>query len=281
MRHAQLIIVGVPITVNSGGTTLAINGGGVFLVTSGTTLNGNPLPIQNNTAINNAVSVAGINNTGTVTNAGTGGGYTAWNPGVVGTNITAVLQNSVTSALVLNGAQTYTAPTTVQLGTLVVNGSLASAVTVQSGGIVSGNGSMPSLAVQSGGHVAPSGTGTLTTGTLNLASAVNSITTSGVSCQQFQQLPSPAGASSLTLSSGVLLNVLGSAASVGVGNYELVGYGDTNAIAGWVDTTGSITGGVVSTSSSGTFLLGTGWSTAANLNFTITTERRCRQRHFH
>ena len=63
---------------------------------------------------------ASINNTGTLTNAGTGSGV-AQIDAVVGANVTGVVQNSSTSQMNLTQANTYTGATTVTLGTLSVS----------------------------------------------------------------------------------------------------------------------------------------------------------------
>ena len=70
--------------------------------------------------------------------------------------------------VILSGNNTYTGSTTIDAGTLVVNGSLSgtSEVTVKSGAILSGNGSI-------GGDVTfESGSTLLTSGTLNIAGTV-------------------------------------------------------------------------------------------------------------
>ncbi len=56
---------------------------------------------------------------------------------------------------VLAGSNTYTGPTTVNQGTLLVNGSLVSPVTVNSGGMLGGSGSLSSVTVTSGGFLSP------------------------------------------------------------------------------------------------------------------------------
>ncbi len=72
----------------------------------------------------------------------------------------------------LSGASTYTGPTNVNNGTLLVNGSLGiTAVSVASGATLGGTGTIAgSIALGAGGHLAPgTSVGTLTTGSLSLA----------------------------------------------------------------------------------------------------------------
>jgi outer membrane autotransporter protein len=66
--------------------------------------------------------------------------------------------------LILTGVNTYNGATSVNAGTLSVNGSIASsAVTVNSGGILGGNGTLGSTTIASGGILAPGNSiGTLT-----------------------------------------------------------------------------------------------------------------------
>lgn len=70
----------------------------------------------------------------------------------------------------LTGAHTYTGATTINAGTLRVNGSITSSTSVNNGGTLGGNGSVAAVSVANGGALAPgSAVGTLTTGTLTLA----------------------------------------------------------------------------------------------------------------
>src|SRR6185369_15700497 len=55
------------------------------------------------------------------------------------------LTKNGTGALTLSGANTYTGLTTVNTGTLIVNGSIAGAVTVNSGGQLDGTGRIGTL----------------------------------------------------------------------------------------------------------------------------------------
>jgi autotransporter-associated beta strand protein len=63
----------------------------------------------------------GLNNAGTITHIGDGAGDLTINS-AIGANVTEVIQNSVTSKLVLTGNNTFTGPTTVSAGTLQVDG---------------------------------------------------------------------------------------------------------------------------------------------------------------
>jgi outer membrane autotransporter protein len=78
---------------------------------------------------------------------------------------------------VLTGANTYTGPTTVDAGTLLVDGSLAaaSAVTVNSGATLGGTGAAGAVTINDGGVLAPGNSpgtpGTFTVGSLSLSNA--------------------------------------------------------------------------------------------------------------
>ena len=74
-------------------------------------------------------------------------------------------------ALVLSGSSSYTGPTTVSAGKLLMNGRLtSSAVTVQSGGLLGGSGTLGTVSVLAGGTFSPGNSpGLLTIGSLSLA----------------------------------------------------------------------------------------------------------------
>ena len=60
-----------------------------------------------------------------------------------------------TGVLALTGSSTYTGPTSINQGALIVNGSLVSPVTVNSGGTLGGMGNLGSGTVNAGGQIAP------------------------------------------------------------------------------------------------------------------------------
>ncbi len=101
--------------------------------------------------------------------------------------------------LTLSNTDTYFGSTTVELGKLVVNGSLLdTAVTVNSGGALGGDGNVQATTVQSGGVLSPGNSpGTLTAGSLSLATGSTfheelGGTTAG---SQYDQTVIPAGGS--------------------------------------------------------------------------------------
>jgi len=130
---SQLSITG-GITVNAAGTTLTSNGFQAFLVSSGAIGGAGNLVINNNSLyassrnsaydgsyVPNGIAIgAGVNNTGTITNSGTGAAMTQIS-GVIGANVTDVIQNSAGSNLLLFGAtNAYTGSTQINAGILGV-----------------------------------------------------------------------------------------------------------------------------------------------------------------
>ena len=159
-----------PITVNapdSGSNVIGANGAGSgFTVSGGIVLNGNLNIRTNNNVISGStkatanvtggitgtgnvllnnlglaanvinITTSAVNHVGSLTLQGTATGDTTIGA-VIGTNVTSVTQNSATSALVLNGVNTYAGPTNINAGSLRLGatGSIASssAIAVASG----------------------------------------------------------------------------------------------------------------------------------------------------
>jgi len=97
-----------------------------------------------------------VDHSGSISNAGTGAA-TNTIAGTIGTNVTAVVQDSATSTLVLSGSNSYTGNTVVAEGELVVSGNIASSAltSVQSGGTLSGTGTLGDTIILSGGTGSP------------------------------------------------------------------------------------------------------------------------------
>ena len=115
--------------------------------------------------LGSSLLTVGNRNTSTTVsgNISDSGGYTAG----VGGKLTKV----GTGTLTLDGANSYTGLTTVDQGTLVINGSIAGGAVVKNGGILKGIGSMGAVVVETGGLLSPGNSpGTLTLGGLNLMS---------------------------------------------------------------------------------------------------------------
>ncbi len=81
---------------------------------------------------------------------------------------TGAVQHNGSGSTNLTGASNYTGPTTINAGTLAVNGSITSAVTVNSGGTLMGAGTVGGINAMSGGTVAPGNS----IGTLNVVGPV-------------------------------------------------------------------------------------------------------------
>ena len=131
------------------------------------------------------VRIDKLTGSGTLTTGYNGAGYVSFTAGVNGGSSTFSGPISVdegvgnftkvgTGTLTLSGASNYVGATTINAGTLLVNGSLASgsAVTVASGGTLGGTGSVNgSVAVSSGGTLAPGvSPGILNTGSVTFTS---------------------------------------------------------------------------------------------------------------
>jgi autotransporter-associated beta strand protein len=138
------------------GATLAFNVGGTDEFTTGnvTTLLTNLASSTSAANGMNAGSLLGFDTTnaagGTFTISDAIGNTTGGSGGARG------LRKLGTGSLVLSGSNTYTGATTVEQGSLLVNGQLStSAVTVQSGGLLGGSGTLGNVNVLAGGTFSP------------------------------------------------------------------------------------------------------------------------------
>ncbi len=138
-----LTISATALTVASGGTTLVnsnASGSALLTVSGGIAGTGN-LVLNNNSAIANVItlSTTSVNNTGTITNSGTGSSVAI--SAAIGASVTGVTQNSSNSMLILSGNNLYTSTTTISAGTLQITsntglGTTAGGTIVHAGGIL-------------------------------------------------------------------------------------------------------------------------------------------------
>ncbi|KQP10117.1 hypothetical protein ASF28_02870 [Methylobacterium sp. Leaf99] len=174
-------------------TSLRVNGGTVALAVNDTfQLQGHTYRIDyaagdgNDVAIRDVTFVAPPNDPSV-------GGPVSPGPGQTQT-LSNVSSGSVTldgpGTLVLTGVNTFTGPTTVNAGTLLVNGSIVSPVSVGSGATLGGSGSTGTVTVAAGGTLSPGNSpGVLSTKDLSLAAgAVLREEIGGTATGQFDQL---------------------------------------------------------------------------------------------
>jgi autotransporter-associated beta strand protein len=156
-------------------------------------------------------AIGSLAGAGTVTNSGDSAAVLTAGADNTSTTFSGVIQNGVgatsltktgTGTLTLSGINTYTGATTINGGTLEVDGSIASSslTTVSSGGMLTGVGTVGATQINSGGVLAP-GNAMSPTGTLTVAG--NLAFQSGA---LYVVQVTPASASSVTVSGAATLN---------------------------------------------------------------------------
>ncbi len=166
---SALILAASTAFTNSASTTQTISGGvtGAYNLT-----------LNANSTGGFTLGTGSLNNGGTITNSGTGTN-TVTISGVIGTNVTGLVQNSSSSLLVLSAANTFSGGTTVKAGTIRVSNVSAFGTGAITLGDTSGSqsasifhniaGTNPTIA--NAIVLASGNTGTLTVGTVNTGTA--------------------------------------------------------------------------------------------------------------
>jgi len=156
-------------------------------------------------------------------------------------NTGASLVKAGTGTLTLNGVNTYTGPTTVDDGKLIVNGSIASssALTVNAGGAVGGNGSLPKTTIN-GGTLSPGNS----IGTISIGGSLAFV---GAGNYIVEVSPSAADKTNVTGAPGTA-SLAGTLSAVGTGGIYAVGSKYTV-----LNATGGVSGTFSGLSVSGSF----------------------------
>ena len=253
----QVHIAGAAITLNTNNLTIRNTSLAGWRINGGVTGTGNLVFENNNTSgTGNDISVrSALNNTGTVTNAGTGNynlAISGTNGGSIGANVTGVIQNSSTSSFDLNAVISAfnTASVEVRAGSMLLNNAtalrVANSVSVGSGGTLDVRQSNTIAGLNnisgSGGSVTNNNTAdtTLTVGAASGSHSFSGIISDGATNKLSL---TKSGAGSQTLS--------------GANTYS----GTTNLTAGTLlinNSTGSGTGSGVVVTTASTILGGTG-----------------------
>ncbi len=163
-----------------GSAIIQINGGGVLTADNGSTI---PSTLGNNIVLNGGslgTQQANMNYTGTVSLQASSKAGHAYNgttgnvtlSGVISGGSGAALNISTATTVTISNTNTYTGPTNVNSGKLIVNGNISTSLltTVNSGGAIGGTGTTSNLTVAAGGTLAPGNSiGILNAGTTILA----------------------------------------------------------------------------------------------------------------
>jgi len=234
---------------------------GVTIVSSGALVLANSLAVQDSTLDTSgggilsfgtltAVTLGGLTGPGTLALSNSASSAVALSVGNNNSNTTysgkltgsGSLTKIGSGILLLSGSNTYSGPTTINQGKLLVDGWLSnSAVTVNSGGTLGGTGSLANVTVNAGGHLAPGDPqgGLRLSGSLTLASgAAMDYELDGITNDNEVLMPS----GQLILSGQQFSNfIFTPLAGFGPGTYILVDAGSINGSLG-TNTTGTIDG---------------------------------------
>jgi autotransporter-associated beta strand protein len=122
--------------------------------------------------------------------------------------------------LALSGSNTYTGSTTINQGSLVVDGWLTTSAVSVNGGTLGGTGSLPNVTVYAGGHVAP---GDLNAGELVLAGNMD------FEGGELDVVGDGSSLTSLSIAGSLILNapMLDVSGSLAPGTYTIASYGGT------------------------------------------------------
>lgn len=267
----------------SGATnTFSTAGSGVLSLTGGITGTSNLILNNNSTGAGGITIASGVlNNTGTVTNSGSGTGTTVISANI-GAGVTSVVQNSGTSQLILSGANTFgaltiaagtvsgtTSASAFGAGTITIGDTSGSANATLSGGFVGtftnaisiASGNSGTAAITSSAASIFSGNVTLNTHALTLSPSASSLTLSGNISGNGNLVLSSTGAGVVTLS-GTSINNTGNIINSGTGSA-------INVISGTIGA--GVTGITQSSATSSLSLTGTNGAYVSGINVTAGT----------
>ena len=223
--------VGNAVTISG----LGASGGGALRNLIGNNIYNGSITLASAARINSDANQLTLGSTGNITN-----NYSLTVGGVSTTIVSGVIAGSGglvkdgTGSLYLNSAQTFTGPTTISNGMLVVNGSLLSAgvVNVVTNGILTGSGTVGSVTNYGGGTIAPgnSGVGSITAAALTMATNSQIVFEFNAGAVSYDQL-FVTGANGLTVNGGALsLTKVNTTTPFDLlGTYKLIRYNGTLA----------------------------------------------------
>jgi autotransporter-associated beta strand protein len=201
----------------SGSGNLYQDGAGTVTLTGSNSYLGSTLLASGFFQLGNGGATGSLPGSSTVQgNSGTGlvfdrsDNITLGNSIISGIGVTQSGSGSVT----LTAAESYTGPTTVTSGSLVINGSISGSPTTVSGGTLGGNGTLGSVSVLSGGAILPATSGTvglLSLGNFSLASGatfdiqLDGTTGTGTAAVSYDELKT---AGTVTLGGAVQLSIM-------------------------------------------------------------------------